>query len=398
MIDSPAAALQVLLLIAALVAMLVRRLHLPYTVGLVLAGIGIAFFPVTVHFPLTKQLIFSTFLPPMIFEAALHLPWQELRRNAVPVITLASVGTLLSAAVSAAAMHGLAGWPWISAWLFGVLIAATDPVSVIATFKEAGVKGRLRLLMEAESLLNDGTAAVAFVIVLTIAAGGSVTAVGIVRDLLLTVSGSILCGIFVAGAVLLIAGRASDPLIEITLTSVVAYGSFLLAEHMHFSGVLATLTAGIMVGTGATSLLSEKGREAVISFWDYAAFVINSLIFILIGLSEAHQDFRAVLLPAAIAIIFVTAGRAVAIYPIAALLHPIPRWRISLAHQHILVWGGLRGALALALVLGLPEGIPRRADIITVAFAVVAFSVIVQGLTMQPLLRRLGEIPRRRPE
>jgi CPA1 family monovalent cation:H+ antiporter len=196
----------------------------------------------------------------------------------------------------------------------------------------------------------------------------------------------------VAALAVLLVGQTNDHLVEITFTTVAAYGSFLLAEHFHVSGVLATLTAGLIVGNvGHLGGLSAKGREAVEQFWEYAAFVTNSLIFLLIGMREAHQNFKFVWLPALIAIVLVTLARALAIYPCCLLFARSSR-RVSWRHQHILFWGGLRGALALALVLGLPASIPRREEIISVAFAVVAFSIFVQGLTITPLLRRMGEL------
>lgn len=384
---------ELLLLIAALVAMIAQRLRLPFTVGLVLAGVGVAFLPIPIQLTLTKELIFTAFLPPLIFEAALHMRWKPLRKDAPVILTFASVGVLLSAGLTAAGMHWLIGWSWASAALFGVLLSATDPVSVIATFKEFGVSGRLRVLMEGESLVNDSTAAVAFVTLLAVAMGGAVTPLGIAETLLLSVFGGIACGAAVAGALLLLAGKTTDPLIEITFTTIAAYGSFLLAEHFHLSGVLAVLTAGLMVGNlGSLGSISERGRVAVISFWDYAAFVVNSLIFILIGLSEAHQDFLKVLGASIAAVVLVTAGRAMAIYPLAALFARSTRLRVPMRKQHVLFWGGLRGALALALALGLPASLPHRDEMVTVAFAVVAFSIVVQGMTMQPLLRRLGHL------
>ena len=233
-----------------------------------------------------------------------------------------------------------------------MLIAATDPVSVIATFKEAGVHGRLRLLVEAESLFNDGAAAVAFSIALAFAMGGSITLFGTVQTLVITIAGGILCGALVAGSVLLLAGRTDDHLIEITLTTVAAYGSFLLAEHFHLSGVLASLVAGLLTGNiGSLGSFTDKGREVVVSFWEFIAFVVNSLIFMLIGIRGAYQDFTNLLLPILIAIVMMFAGRALAIYPLSALFSR-SALQISLNHQHILFWGGLRGALALALALG----------------------------------------------
>ena len=385
--------IETLLLIAAIVAMAARRLRVPYTVGLILTGIILAITPFPSDIEITKELIFTILLPPLIYEAAIYIKWQELRRDLPVILTLAGVGVLVSAAVTAAGMHYLAQWGWQSAILFGVLIAATDPVSVIATFKEAGVHGRLRLLVEAESLFNDGAAAVGFSIALAFAIGGSITVFGTLQTFVITVVGGILCGALVAGGVLLLAGHTDEHLIEITLTTVAAYGSFLLAEHFHLSGVLASLVAGLLTGNvGSLGSFTDKGRDAVVSFWEFIAFIVNSLIFMLLGIGGAYQDFSNLLLPITVAIVMMFAGRALAIYPLSALFSR-STLQISLNHQHILFWGGLRGALALALALGLPPEIPNREAITAVAFAVVAFSIFVQGLTMVPLLRKLKEIP-----
>lgn len=384
--------IEILLLIAAVVAMLARRLHVPYSVGLVFAGIGLALVPFSPNIELTKQLVFTAFLPPLIFEAAFQLRWPELRKDLLVIGVLATIGVVLSAAATAVGMHYLAQWTWISAIVFGVLIAATDPVSVIATFKDLKVPGRVRLLIEAESLFNDATAAVAFIIVLIFASGQSIGVLGVSKTLVIMIAGSIVCGAVVAAAALLLSGATDDHLVEITFTAVAAFGSFLLAEHFHLSGVLATLTSGLIIGNVGHLAITAKTREAVEEFWEYAAFVANSLIFLLIGMRLANQDYEFVLLPALIAIVIVTLGRALAIYPL-SLLFARSKLRIRAQHQHVLFWGGLRGALALALALGLPAGMPGREAMITVAFAVVAFSIFVQGLTIKPLMRRLGELP-----
>ena len=397
--------IEVLLLIAAVVAMLARRLCLPYTVGLTLAGLALAFAPISRDIVLTKDLIFTAFLPPLIFEAAFHMHWRELRADAPVVLLLATVGVLLAAGITTAGIYFFAGWSWPAALLLGVLISATDPVSVIATFKEAGVVGRLRLLVEAESLFNDGTVAVLFGVALAATVGAAahgagatgLSVLGVAQNFVVTVAGGVLCGALVGGAALVLAGRTDDHLIEITFTSVAAYGSFLLAEHFHLSGVLATLTAGVLIGnTGSLGAITDKGREAVESFWEYIGFVANSLIFLLIGLRLGVEKLSQVWIPIIFTIFFVTLGRAVAVYACCALFGRSAK-RISSGHQHVLFWGGLRGALALALALGLPDEVPQHDEIISVAFGVVAFSVIVQGMTMTPLLRRLGEIVPRHP-
>ncbi|MGZ8845260.1 MAG: cation:proton antiporter [Pyrinomonadaceae bacterium] len=382
----------VLLLVAAVVAMLARRLRVPYSIGLVIAGIGLALLPFSPKVELTKQLIFTAFLPPLIFEAAIHLRWRELRRELPVILILATLGVLLSVAVTSVGMHYLARWTWMAALIFGVLIAATDPVSVIATFKDTKVTGRVRLLVEAESLFNDCTAAVAYTVILAFAAGQGLGATGVAKTLVIVVAGAIVCGALVAGVTLLLTGATNDHLIEVTFTIVAAYGSFLLAEHFHLSGVLATLTAGLIIGNVGHLAISSKSREAVVDFWEYAAFFANSLIFLLIGIRVALQSFKAFLISAIVAVLLVTVSRAVAIYPL-CLIFWRTKLRVSLRHQHILFWGGLRGALGLALALGLPPEIAGRQEIIAVAFAVVAFSILVQGLTITPLMRRLGELP-----
>lgn len=383
-----------LLLIAAVVAMLTRRLRLPYSVGLVVAGIALAMLPFAPKIVLTKDLIFTALLPPLLFEAAFYIHWNQLRRDFPVIGLLATAGVALSAGVTAAGMHYLAHWEWIDALVFGALIAATDPVSVIATFKEAKARGRLLVLVEAESLFNDGTAAVAFGVVLALASGEMLTPLAVSLLLLKTIAGGVLCGAAVALGALVLAGRTNDHLVEITFTTVAAYGSFLLADHFGLSGVLATITAGLVMGNFRSfNAITDRGREAIQAFWEYAAFVANSLVFLLIGMRAAHQNFLAIWIPAAMAIVLVTLGRALAIYP-CCLLFARSSLRVAGRHQHVLFWGGLRGALALALALGLPPTIPMREEIITVSFAVVAFSLFVQGLTIPPILRRIGEVPR----
>jgi len=389
------------LLIAALVALAARRLRLPYTVGLVLTGIGLAFAHVASGAALTRELIYQAFLPPLLFEAALNIPQRELRRDAVPVLLLAVFSVVVTAFVVAFGMARGAGWPWPSALVFGTLIAATDPVAVIALFKDNGVGGRLRLLLESESLLNDGVAAVLFTLTVAYAADGpSALHVGTtVATLARQVLGGVACGLLTGGLAIRLIGRTQDHLVETTLTTVAAYGSFFLAESFGGSGVLATLSTGLLMGNlgilceDDASRFSERGREVIVAFWDFAAFAANSLIFLLIGLRVAAIPFRALGVSALILAVALTlAGRALSVYPLLACFAR-SRLRVPAAEQHILVWGGLRGALALALALSLPRTLPLRDAIVIATFGVVAFSVVVQGITMPALLKRLNLLP-----
>ncbi len=378
-------------------ALVARRLRLPYTVGLVLAGVGLALSPLHTGIRLTHDLIFFLLLPPLLFEAALHITWPALRRDLLPVLALAVLGVFLAAAWVTAGMVVLLGWAVAPAAVFGVLIAATDPVSVIALFRDVGIGGRLLLLVEAESLLNDGVAAVAFAALLAGVAGASAVSAGAMANLfVLSAGGGLVVGLAAGLAAIGVAGRTSDSMVETALTAVAAYGSFYAAEHLHVSGVLATVAAGLVMGNLGllrpedTSQLSEAGRVAVGGLWAFAAFVANSLVFLLIGLAVADMPlvrFDRGTIP--VVVVLVLTGRALTVYPVCATF-AWSRLAVPMRDQHVLWWGGLRGALALALALALPPDIPRRDDILVATFAVVVFSVVVQGLTMKPWMRAVG--------
>jgi CPA1 family monovalent cation:H+ antiporter len=391
-----------LLLAAILVALVARRIRLPYTVGLVLAGLALAFSPVRTGIVLTHDLIFGLLLPPLLFEAALSIHWPALRRDLLPLLALSTLGVAIAAATVGAGMVVILHWQPAPALVFGVLIAATDPVAVIALFRDLGVTGRLLLLVETESLLNDGVAAVFFTLTLVWAATGDGPALSFIHVGVACVGSiggglaiGVACGLLAIG----MAVRTTEHVVEMALTTVAAYGSFFVAERLHVSGVLATVAAGLVMGNlgllrpGDTNPISQQGRVALHCFWEYAAFMANSLIFLLIGLAVA--DIPLVRLgPATICIVIllVLAGRALTVYPICAAFMR-SHLAIPLRAQHVLFWGGLRGALAMALALALPEMLPHRADILVATFAVVVFSVVAQGLTMPFLLRYQNRNP-----
>ncbi len=388
-----------LLVIAILVAIAARRLSLPYTVGLVIAGIVLALAHVHTGIRLTHDIIFDVILPPLLFEAAINIHWHELRRDMLPVLVLSIFGVVISAAIVSTGMVWLLAWPISSALVFAVLIAATDPVAVIAMFKDIGLTGRLRLLVESESLFNDGVAAVLFGLALSWTQGSAGGPAGAGWALVSTSGGGILAGLAAGAVGLVIAGRTADHLVETAMTVAVAYGAFLGAEYIHVSGVLATVSAGLLMGSVGLRGdqprfgLSGQGRSFAVEFWEFLAFVANSFVFLLIGVTAARIPFAELGYGAlAIAIFLVLLGRAITVYPICLAF----RWSnsaITRPEQHILWWGGLRGALALALALSLPASLPLHGAIIIATFAVVAFSVLVQGLTMPTLLRALKLLP-----
>jgi monovalent cation:H+ antiporter, CPA1 family len=388
--------LLLLLLAVSVVALITDRWNIPYTIALVFAGFAIDIFHVPIKEIvggvqlLTPDVIFVLFLPGLLFESSINIEVRHLRENIWPILLLAVVGVAAAAAITGYAVHHLLGLPMLIALLFGSLISATDPISVIALFKDLGVSKRLAVIVEGESLLNDGTAAVAFQVLLAgIVTGQFDPADGLARFVAVAVGGAVL-GLLIGYAGSKITEQVDEPRIEITLTTIVAYGSYLLAEQLHVSGVIAVVMAGLTVGNyGAQFGMSPRTRVSMWSFWEYVAFLINSLVFLLIGI-EVHvaqilESWQIIL----IATGAVLAGRILVVYlltPLGAKLgQPIPqRW------NPVMVWGGLHGSVSIALALSLPQDFPHRATLLTLTFGVVAFSIVVQGLTMKPLLRLLG--------
>ena len=387
--------LVVLLLIAAAVAVAVRRVGVPYTVGLVVVGliVGLVTHPSAVS--LSSDLVFYVFLPILLFEAAFNLEARHLLADWRRVLALAVPGVLVAFALTAAGVHLLGGTTWVVALLFGALIAATDPVSVVALFRRLGVPERLTTMVEAESLFNDGTAAVVFAIVLAaVVDGGSVGVAPAVGRFVWMAVGGMAVGLAVGYVASALHRRIDDHLIEVTLSTIVAFGAFLLGQLLGMSGVVACVTAGIVVGNyGRHRGMGPVTRVTMGTVWEYAAFVANSLIFLLIGLRldlSLIVDHVGLVL---IAFAVVVAARAVTVYGLGAVFR-VAGSRVPFAWQHVLVWGGLRGTIALALVLSVPADVPGRETLQVVTFGVVLLSLVGQGLTMP--VARAAAPPRRR--
>jgi CPA1 family monovalent cation:H+ antiporter len=280
------------------------------------------------------------------------------------------------------------------ALLFGALISATDPVSVVALFRALGAPKRLALLMEGESLLNDGTAIVVFNLVLTIALTGHFDLLQGLADFLRVVAGGAVVGLVLGWLTARLIARIDDYLIETSLTTVLAFGSYLVAERLHFSGVLAVVAAGLVNGNLGPQGMSPTTRIVLFNFWEYVAFLANSFVFLLIGLQVNVPTLVASWQPVLWAILAVLVARAAVIYGLGWLTRWFPE-PISPRWQHVLNWGGLRGAIALALALSLPTTLgPQRELLRVMAFGVVLFTLLVQSTTMRPLLRWLKVVVR----
>src|ERR1051325_9830245 len=381
----------VLLLIASIVAVLARRLRIPYTVGLVLIGLGLSLFSAN-GIKVSPQIILALLVPPLIFEAAFHLRWDDLRLHFWLILLLAIPGVILTTLFVGGVVAWGTGLALQAALVFGALVSATDPVAVIALFRRLGVPRRLQVLLEGESLFNDGTAIVMFNLMISIALVGGFSLVKSVRDFIAVSGGGVLIGVALGVLTSQVIQRIQDPLVETTLTTVLAFGSYLVAEYFHVSGVLAVVAAGITNGNAGPSGMSPTTRVVVFNFWEYAAFIANSFIFLLIGLTFNLDVMIANWQAIIWAILAALAARALSIYGFSAWAREVPRkWK------HVLFWGGLRGAITLALALSLPETGSLgqvRGSLQAMAFGVVLFTLLVQGSSTDWLIQKLKLIQR----
>ncbi|HKZ83689.1 MAG TPA: sodium:proton antiporter [Anaerolineae bacterium] len=377
-----------LLLVALAVALFTKRTQRPYTIALVIWGLILGLLQLIDPISLSKELVLTIFLPPLLFEGALHIRAGVLRPRAGLVFGLALGGTLLTALIVGAAAHLLLGFDLLTGLLLGAMIAPTDPISVLATFRASRVDRELSTIIESESLFNDGIAVVLYVILLKAFGGAPLDPAQGLGNFLLVVFGGAVLGLGLGSLTARVLEQIDDRLVEVTLTLVVAYGAFLLAEHLHLSGVIAVAVAGLAIGNEGLLRTSETSRASIVLFWEIVAFLVNSIVFLLIGF--ALRLDRLIGDAGSVAIVFAVllAGRALIVYGFGALA----RWRrrdLPWRWQHAIAWGGLRGAVPIALALGLPADLAGRDTLLIIVFGVVFLSLLVQGLTMPVLLRRL---------
>jgi CPA1 family monovalent cation:H+ antiporter len=383
--------------IATFIAIAAQRLRIPYTAALLLAGIALGATHAVPLPHLTKDLLFAVFLPGLLFEAAYHLEVRELRENswsiaalAVPGVVAAIVLTAGILVAGASLLRAPASLDWRTALIFGGVIAATDPVAVTALFREVRAPRRLHVLVESESLLNDGTSIVFLTLMLAYFSGASPTALALGVDFIRIAGVGALIGIVIGASASHIRTRLNDAAIEITLTTIAAYGSFVAAEQLHCSGVVATVAAGVVCGhTGRHSTLTATTRTAVNSFWEWLAFALNSAVFLLLGaevsLTVLGSEWRIVVLAALSAL----GARAVVVGTVGLLVARTSE-RIPNSWLPVLAWGGLRGALSLVLALSLPADAANTPLIVVMTAGTVVLSLVGQGASMPLLLRRLG--------
>ena len=393
----------VLLLLALVVEPLAERVRIPFGAVLVLLGFAGSEILVAVggdtglRWELFHDLIFFIFLPVLIYEAAFNLDVAELRRNLTLILALALPLMLLATGITAAVLYyGIgypAAFPWLTALIAGALLSATDPVAVLALFKSAGAPERLRTLIDGESLFNDATAIVLVTLLVAMAAaeGESIGVPAGILKFLTIFFGGLAAGLVVGVAARGIHRFLEAPVARGVLSLVSAYGAFLLAEHFHTSGVMATLVAGLLLGQAERQPGNEASLRALHHLWEYKAWLANALLFLISGISFQLAMFSDQWLAMLIGIAAVLAARAFSVFfglPLIERLPgttPLPRgWR------PVIWWGGLRGAVTLALALSLPVTLESWWTVQSIAYGVVLWTLLVQAATMPWLMRRSG--------
>ncbi len=395
--------LMVLLLFGIFVSGISRKSPIPYTVLLVTIGIALSelsqlWQPLTIikDFKLTPELVLFVFLPTLVFESGLKLDSRQLIKDIAPVMMLAIPALFLSTSIIGAGIWLLFSIDLITALLFGALISATDPVAVISLFKELGAPQRLTILVEGESLMNDASAIVLFSILLGLALADDAASFSLAAGLLQFIK--VFFGGIVVGAILgffacsMISRMRLSTGAIISLSMGMAYGTFIIAEHyLHLSGVMAVVSSAIIFGIIGAPRLSQEKTIALGDTWEFMVFVANTLLFIFVGVSIDTATLVEHIDTISIVIILVLIARASAIYtlvPLTVWMFKLPK--ISLNERHVMWWGGLKGALAIAIVLSIPDNLPGKELLINLTLGVVLFTLLVNAPSTRPLIRWLG--------
>jgi monovalent cation/hydrogen antiporter len=389
----------------AALSVLARFIGVPYPIPLVLGGLALGFVPGMPEIELPPELVLVLFLPPLLYQAAFFSSPRELRAN-LRVISLLAVGLVLAttAAVAVTAHALVDGLPWAAAFTLGAIVAPTDPLAATAIASRLGVPRRLVTVLEGESLVNDATALVAYRIAVAAAVGGGFVAWEAGLRFVVGVAGGVAIGLAVGWLAAEARRQLDDPPVEILLSLVTGYAAYLPADQLGVSGVLAAVTAGLYVGWRSPEISSAASRLLGFSFWEVLVYLLNAILFILIGL-QLHPILSEVSGRSAVQLIglgalvsaTVVAARVAWGFTVPYLIRLVDRRpsqvarRIGPRERLVIGWSGMRGAVSLAAALALPlEGFPQRNLILFLTFAVIFVTLVVQGLTLPALIHRLG--------
>lgn len=384
------------LIVISIVALIAGYTRIPYTVALVFAGLLLSHarrFPVL---RISPEVFMTLVLPPLIFEAAFHIDIDDFKRDADAIMSYAFIGTLLSAALTGLFAYFLLGFSFLEALLLGVIVSPTDPVAVIAIFRRLGIPGRLSLIIEGESLFNDGVVIVSYSAIVTALLTGIFGLMGVVWRITYAVIGGMIIGGLLGYVVYKIIHLVDDRFVEILLTFISAYGIYLIAESFDASGIIAVAVGGLIISNYGVRLgMTSEARGILHTQWEFVAFLANSVAFIFIGMYLKLQLLLTELWIVSLSIAGILATRAAMVYLVSRALK-LRKKVIPTNWQHVIAWSGLRGAISIVLILGLTALPIQHAErIMAITFGVVLFSILVQGLSLSTLIQRLGLVTNR---
>jgi monovalent cation:H+ antiporter, CPA1 family len=386
----------VLVAASALIAIVTRRVRfLPYSVALVVLGLAVSALDLPVDLEIDPTILLSVFLPGLVFEGAYRTDLRLLWRNAGAVAFLAVPGVLISAGMVAVVLNAVTGIGLVACFVVGAVLAATDPAAVLAVVSRLPVPRQLTTLIEAESLFNDGTGIILFVLAVASLAQPFQPSQVVIGLVVVTVVSSVI-GVVVGfiGSRALV--RADDHLIQLMISVVVAYGSYVVADRLGQSGLIASVVAGLVFGSyGKQVSAGRAGSQAMDTVWEFAAYLLTTFVFLLIGLAIGIDEVIEAFLPALAVFAALLVARALIVYVLlgrGSRLLASWRWGQPFSDQwlHLIAWSGLRGAVSVALALSLPVGVPDRDMLQGIIFACVLLTLLLQGTTVEVLVTRLG--------
>jgi monovalent cation/hydrogen antiporter len=366
------------------------RFNVPYPIVLVVGGLLLGLVPGLPVPDLDPDIVFFAFLPPLLYAAAFQASAYELKANVVAISRLAIGLVLVTVVAVAAVAHAVAGIPWAAAFVLGAVLGPTDPVSAAAVVRRLGAPARIETILEGEALVNDGTALTAYKIALAAVAGSALGAGETVAKFVLVAAGGIAIGAAVGWVLAHLRIAAREPSIDVVLSVLTPFAAYVPAEKVGVSGVLAVVTAGVYIGTRSLELSEAGGRLRTVAFWQASEFLLNSLLFLLIGLQvtgivgDIEGADLGTLVAETVLITVVVMGVRM-LWALLVTKHADARERV------VIGWSGMRGAVSLAAALAIPlENFPDRDLVIFLAYGVVLITLVLPGLTLAPLIRRLG--------
>jgi Na+:H+ antiporter len=393
-----------LLAAASLVAVVMRRIAVvPYSVALVVLGVAVSASRLGLDVHIDPELLLAVLLPALVFEGAYRTDIGILWPKLPAVILLAVPGVLITALLIAAVLNLAVGLDFGLSFLVGTMLAATDPAAILAVVGPLGTPRPLTTLVEAESLFNDGTGVVIFAIALQAIGSEGISPGGIVGGLVVGTLASTAIGAVIGLLITRFLARVQDHLIELTMSLVAAYGSYLIAAQLHESGLIASVVCGLVLGSyGRRVGISQRAQDAIDTVWEFIGFLATTLVFLLIGLSIGIPQLLAAAGAAAATLVTLVISRAAIVYGLLGGTYRAANalgWarRLPRGWLHLIAWSGLRGAVSVALALSLPADLPQRNLLQGIVFGCVLLTLMIQGTTAGPLARRLRLEPEEEP-